>query len=147
MRVSARMVTRARGISRERLLLLGLLRRADPASLGALLTLTVVAVGAPVVLSVMTARVVDDLARRGDLSAVVGSAIGLAVAIVALQFAMSMKDALSDRVRLSIDGSIRSRVRRIPPCGCRATIKPPIVLPHKTNLPNFRTRLSGLVGR
>lgn len=104
-------VRRMTQLAVERWTLLRLLRLAEPGPVVAFAVLALVTAAAPIVMSVTVGGIVRSLASSGDLAGVVPLAVGLAVALVALQQAISLKDSFVSRVAASIDGRVRSRVR------------------------------------
>jgi ATP-binding cassette subfamily B protein len=103
---------RMRRLLRERWDLLLLLRLADPLPLTAFCVLGVVVVVVPLLIAVLTGSLVAGLRASGaTMVTIVIQAALLALAIVLMQQASVMRDALNQRVAASIDGRVRSRVR------------------------------------
>lgn len=108
-------MVRGRELLNERGELLALLRRAEPWPLIAFLLLGLLIVALSPVIALLTAGLVEGVQDDGGLASgsLVLDATLLALAIIGLQQALGLKDALVERVAASIDGNIRSRVRYV----------------------------------
>lgn len=105
---------RLRGFAHDRGALLRLLRFATPGPLVGFGIVGGIAAGGPVVSAFLTARLVGDVqAGASTGSALVLQSSVLALLLVSTQLANSLKDGILERVAASIDGQIRSTVRRL----------------------------------
>ncbi len=106
-------VSRVRSLAAERLRLLRLVLVAERVPLALFALVGVLSVGAPVVTSLLTGVLAQQLRASGDVGLAIGAGVGIAVSIVVLQQAMAFRAPLTARVTSSVDGHIRQRVRHL----------------------------------
>lgn len=84
-------VSRMRGLGAERLRLLRLVLVAERVPLALFTLVGVLSVGAPVVTSLLTGVLAQQLQASGDVGLAIGAGVGIAVSIVVLQQAMAFR--------------------------------------------------------